>query len=123
MKTIVLVHGSWMDASCWNKVIPLLEKAGNEVIALNLPGHGSDNTPTEKLTMQSYANAVVNAIGHRTGIILVGHSMGGMVISLAAEQIPGKIKKLIYICARLPANGQSLLMLASMDPHHSWDNH
>ena len=35
-QTIVLVHGAWMDASAWYKVLPLLEQKGYEVIAVNL---------------------------------------------------------------------------------------
>jgi two-component sensor histidine kinase len=40
MKTIVLVHGAWLDASSWDKVIPALKAAGHEVINVNLPGMG-----------------------------------------------------------------------------------
>lgn len=40
---------------------------------------------------------------------------GGMVVTAVAEAIPDKIEKLIYIGAFLPANGQSLLQLASQD--------
>jgi len=112
MNTIVLVHGAWMDASAWDLVTPVLQKAGYEVIVVNLPGHGKDNTPAQTLTMQSYVDAVKNAIGSKTNIVLVGHSMGGMVISATAEQMPNQIKKVLYVGAFLPANGQSLLQLA-----------
>ncbi|MEO8209743.1 MAG: alpha/beta fold hydrolase [bacterium] len=114
MKTIVLVHGAWADASCWDKLVPLLKSNGHEVIAVNLPGHGKDNTSFEKITLQSYVDAVKKAIGNRSDIILVGHSLGGMVISGVAEQIPGKIKELVYLCAFLPHNGETLLQLATL---------
>jgi catalase len=113
--TIVLVHGSWMDASVWYKVIPVLQSAGYEVIAVNLPGHGSDNTPLEKITLQTYVDAVKTAIGTKDNIILVGHSMGGIVITETAEQIPAQIKKLIYVGAFLPKNGESMYQLSATD--------
>lgn len=115
MNTIVLVHGAWLDASCWNYVVPVLQKSGYKVITVNLPGHGKDNTTPEKLTMQSYVDAVKSAIGNEQNVILVGHSMGGMVISAAAEQIPGQIKKVVYVGAFQPASGNSLLELSQHD--------
>lgn len=115
METIVLVHGAWMDKSSWDKVIPFLQRSGSEIITLDLPGHGKDNTPPEKLSIRTYAEAVKNAIGYRTDVVLTGHSMAGMVISQTAELIPDKLKKLIYIGAMLPASGDSLLSLAAQD--------
>jgi pimeloyl-ACP methyl ester carboxylesterase len=114
-ETIVLVHGAWFDASCWESVTPLLKAKGREVIAVNLPGHGTDTTSFANVTLQSYVNAVKNAIGDRKNVILVGHSMGGIVISQVAEEIPGQIKELIYLAAYLPKTGESLLSLAKQD--------
>jgi len=111
-QTIVLVHGAWLDASCWDKVVPILKAAGHEVINVNLPGHGSDNTPYATITMQTYVDAVKQAIGKRTNVILVGHSMGGLVVSQTAEQMSGQISKLIYLGAFLPKNGETLLGLS-----------
>jgi len=113
--TIVLVHGAWSDATAWQAVVPLLKAQGHEVIAVNLPGHGSDTTSFAKISLQSYVDAVKNAIGDRKNVILVGHSMAGLVISEVAEQIPGQIKELVYLAAYLPKNGESLLSLAKQD--------
>ena len=112
VKCIVLVHGAWLDASCWEQVVPALKAAGHEVIVVNLPGHGQDNTAYPAITMQSYVDAVKGAIGNRTDVVLVGHSMGGLVISQTAEQIPTQISKLVYLGAFLPRNGESLLGLS-----------
>ncbi len=114
-ETIVLVHGAWFDASGWASVTPQLQAKGHEVIAVNLPGHGTDSTSFANITLQTYVDAVKNAIGDRKNVVLVGHSMGGIVISQVAEEIPGQIKELIYLAAYLPKNGESLLSLAKQD--------
>lgn len=113
--TIVLVHGAWSDATAWQAVVPLLKAQGHEVIAVNLPGHGSDTTSFAGISLRSYVDVVKNAIGDRKNVILVGHSMAGIVISQVAEEIPGQIKELVYLAAYLPQNGESLLSLAKQD--------
>ena len=113
--TIVLVHGAWSDATAWQATIPALKAQGHEVITVNLPGHGSDITSFANISLQSYVDAVKNAIGDRKNIILVGHSMAGIVISQVAEEMPDRIKELVYLAAYLPQNGESLLSLAKQD--------
>ena len=100
----------------------MLKAKGHEVINVNLPGHGADDTPFAEITLRSYADAVKTAIGDLTDLILVGHSMAGIVISQVGEEIPGQIKKLIYLAAFLPLDGQSLLDLGKTDTdgHTGW---
>jgi len=114
-ETIVLVHGAWSDASAWNAVTPLLKAQGHEVIVVNLTGHGTDNTSFAAINLQTYVDNVKTAIGTKTNIILVGHSMAGVVISEVAEQIPSQIKELVYLAAYLPNTGDSLLSLSTKD--------
>ncbi|XXY45797.1 alpha/beta fold hydrolase [Sorangium sp. So ce269] len=107
--TYVLVHGAFVGAWAWDKVVPLLEAGGNEVIALDLPAHGEDQTPLANADLQAYADAVVEAIDSASRpVVLVGHSMGGIVVSQAAEQRPDKVKTLVYLTAFLMKEGQSL---------------
>lgn len=115
-KTVVLVHGAWSDASAWNAVTPLLKAQSDEVITVNLAGHGKDTTSFAGITLKTYVDQVKAAIGTRTNVVLVGHSFAGLVISQVAEEIPSQIKKLIYLAAALPHNGDSLLGLAKGDP-------
>jgi Predicted hydrolases or acyltransferases (alpha/beta hydrolase superfamily) len=116
-QTYVLVHGAWQAPYVWETVGSDLIKKGNKVIVVELPGHGSDITPSHSLTLNVYRDKVIEAIT-KTGekVILVGHSMGGMVVTAVAEQIPTKINKLVYIGAFVPASGQSLGELANTDP-------
>jgi pimeloyl-ACP methyl ester carboxylesterase len=115
-KTIVLVHGAWSDASSWDAVTPLLEAQGDEVINVNLAGHGKDTTSVAGITFQTYVDQVKSAIGTRKNVVLVGHSFAGLVISQVAEGIPAQIKELIFLAAALPHDGDSLLSLAKQDP-------
>jgi len=112
---IVLVHGAWMDASAWNRVAPMLTEKGHAVIAVNLPGHGVDDTPYEQIQLQTYIDAVKTAIGDKTNVILVGHSLAGIVISQVAEAIPHQLTRLVYVAAYLPQNGESLYVLSQQD--------
>ncbi|WP_342083616.1 alpha/beta fold hydrolase [Dyadobacter sp. OTU695] len=115
--TYVLVHGAWQAPYVWDAVRADLESKGNKVIVVELPGHGSDNSPAHTLSLDVYIDKVVDALAQTDGkVILVGHSMGGMVVTGAAEKIPGKISKLVYIGAFLPASGQSLGELSQSDP-------
>lgn len=115
-KTFVLVHGAFAGKYAWDEVKPMLEKEGHKVITLDLPGHGDDNTAPKEVTFESYVNAVVALINaETTKVILVGHSMAGVVVSAVAEEIPSKIEKLVYLSAYIPKSGQSLQELAGMD--------
>lgn len=115
-KTFVLVHGAFAGAYAWDKVKPLLEAAGNRVVAFDLPAHGDDEAAPKDATFESYVERVRNFINAESEkVILVGHSMGGVVVSQAAENLPDKIEKLVYLSAYLPKNGESLQDLAEGD--------
>ncbi|MBF4518638.1 alpha/beta hydrolase [Flavobacterium sp. ANB] len=113
--TIVIVHGAWSSANDWHHVAGHLASAESDLIIVNLPGHGSDQTPVSNISLQLYVYEVLKAIGNATDVTLVGHSFGGIVVSEVAELIAPQIKKLIYIAAFVPKNGDSLLSLAQMD--------
>jgi pimeloyl-ACP methyl ester carboxylesterase len=95
---IILVHGAWVDGSSWSKVIPILEKAGHKVIAVQLALH---SLPDDIATVKRAIDLVGGPV------ILVGHSYGGIVISNAAYNNPN-VKGLVYIAALAPKEGQSL---------------
>src|SRR3954451_23469801 len=104
--TIVLVHGSYADASSWSGVIPALQKRGYTVVAAanRLRGLAEDSA--------SLANTLTQIKGP---IVLVGHSYGGMVISNAATGNPN-VKALVYIAAFAPRQGETLQQLISHAP-------
>ena len=116
MSTFVLIHGSWHGAWCWYKVIPRLERAGHRVIAPDLPSLGKDKTPISQVSLRLWTESVCQVLDAQTEpVVLVGHSRGGIVISEVAESRPEKIRTLVYLCAFLLRNGESLMQVAQTD--------
>lgn len=112
----VLVHGAWHGAWCWEKVTPLLIDAGHVVHTLDLPGLGEDNTQVLDVTLDSYVKSVTDLVeGVGEPVVLVGHSMGGMVITQTAERIADKIDSLIYLTAFSPKHRETLLQYSLDD--------
>lgn len=115
-KTIVLVHGAWQGPWAWQTVKAELINKGQKVVIIELPGHGSDVTSPQQASINSYRDKVLAVMNQIPGkVILVGHSMGGMVITAVADKAPEKIEKLVYVGAFLPTNGQSLMDLTMTD--------
>jgi len=104
---IVLVHGAFADGSGWSHVIPLLEKEGYNVTAVQNPMTSlADDAATTRRVVDAQKGPVV----------LVGHSYGGAVITVASAGSTN-IKALVYIAAFAPAAGDSLgSLLKSMAP-------
>jgi len=112
----VLIHGAWHGAWCWEKVVPLLKEAGHQVHTIDLPGLGEDQTPISEVTLDAYVCAVSELISTISKpLVLVGHSMGGMIITQVAELVPEKIDTLIYLTAFSPRDGETLLQYALED--------
>lgn len=97
-KTVVLVHGAFADGSSWNKVIPLLQKAGLKVVAVQ--------NPLDSLAGDvAFTNRAINDADG--SVVLVGHSWGGAVITEAGTN--DKVHSLVYVAAFAPDAGQSAL--------------
>ena len=112
MSTYVLIHGAFHGGWCWDKVVPLLEKKGHTVVAPDLPGHGKDGTPIAQVSLQAYADHVCEVMSQQSElVVLVGHSMGGRVISSSAEQCPDRISTLVYLTAGLLRDGETSVPL------------
>jgi pimeloyl-ACP methyl ester carboxylesterase len=114
MARIVLVHGAFGGAWCWEPVIPGLEEAGHTVESFDLPGSGEDCTPTGEVTLDAYADRVCKVLADGPPAVLVGHSMGGVAITQAAARMPEQVAMLVYVAAFAPADGQSLMDLTQL---------
>jgi pimeloyl-ACP methyl ester carboxylesterase len=101
MTTYALVHGAWHGAWCWERLTPLLQRAGHDVVTMDLPSEDST------ATFDSYADVVCAALtGCDDDVVLVGHSYGGNTVPLVAARRP--IRHLVYLCAMIPDIGRSL---------------
>ena len=113
MTPIILVHGAWHGAWCWRKVLLELGRRGHDAIAIDLPGMGDDTTAPAEMSLDLWATRIGEALRLAKGpSLLVGHSMGGMAISQAAELNPDLIDGLVYLCAYLPQDGATLAGMA-----------
>ena len=100
--TVVLVHGAWTDGSSWSRVIPLLQAKSLPVLAVQLP----------LTAIADDAAATKRALASLTGpVVLVGHSWGGVAITLAG--IDPKVAALVYVAAFAPKEDQSAGELVS----------
>ncbi|HTI76779.1 MAG TPA: alpha/beta fold hydrolase [Mycobacterium sp.] len=101
MATFALVHGAWHGAWCWERLSPLLQQAGHDVVTMDLPSE--DGTAT----FDTYADVVCAALaGRDDDVVLVGHSYGGNTVPLVAARRP--VRHLVYLCAMIPDVGRSL---------------
>ncbi|MGY2492738.1 alpha/beta fold hydrolase [Cupriavidus sp. CP313] len=103
--TVVLVHGAFADGSAWDKVVPLLQAKGLNVVSVQNP----------LTSLADDVAATRRALDRQTGtVVLVGHSWGGVVISEIGQH--ERVKALVYVAAFAPSEGQSVADLAKDYP-------
>src|SRR5438874_1856587 len=110
-RDIVLVHGMSHGAWCWELLAPRLHRAGHRVLAVDLPGHGRRAHERARASVGAYAQSVADAM-MLDGIhdaIVVGHSMGGVVIPKVAELVAARIAHLVFLAAVVLPDGASML--------------
>lgn len=116
MASFLLVHGAWHDRRCWDFVTNILRERGHNVAAPTLPGHGDKKRSAFLVSMTSYAQHAVDVASSLPGdLVCEGHSMGGMVMSQAAEMRPDLFRQLIYLTAFVPDGKSHLVGLAKGD--------
>jgi len=112
MATFVLVHGAWHGGWCWQKVIPFLKAAGHEVYAPTLTGlaeRAAELSPD--IGLDTHIQDVVGLLQEKNlhGVILVGHSYGGMVITGVVDAVPERIAHLVYLDTFVPRDGEAMV--------------
>jgi pimeloyl-ACP methyl ester carboxylesterase len=110
--TVVLVHGAWHGAWCFDRVVPLLQAAGVPSVAVDLPGHGLDPGPfTDLHGDAARVGHVLDRIG--TDVVLLGHSYGGAVVTEAG--VHETVRHLVYLCAFPLDEGESCAAAATSE--------
>ncbi|MCP5104066.1 MAG: alpha/beta hydrolase, partial [bacterium] len=89
---LVFVHGWCCDRTYWEKQVPYFSKH-YKVVTFDLAGHGESAMGRKKYTLQAFGQdvaAVVKALDLKK-VILVGHSMGGPIVAMAAPMLPNRV--------------------------------
>jgi pimeloyl-ACP methyl ester carboxylesterase len=111
MATFVVAHGAWLSGSAWRKVRPLLRAAGHEIFTPSYTGLGERaHLASPDVTLETHIQDIANVLFYEdlNDVILVGHSYGGMVATGVADRMSERIRKVIYLDAFVPKDGQSL---------------
>jgi pimeloyl-ACP methyl ester carboxylesterase len=106
MSTFVLIHGAGDVGWYWHLVEAELRTRGHDTLAPDLPG---DN---DSATLTDYADAVVDAVGGRKDLVVVGQSFGGFTTPLVADRLPADV--LVLVAAMIPSPGEA--------PRDWWSN-
>ncbi|MDP9998990.1 alpha/beta fold hydrolase [Pseudarthrobacter sulfonivorans] len=106
MSSFVLIPGAGGAAWYWSHVVPLLQGAGHQAVAVDLPGDD------ESAGLAEYTSLVVEAIGEHHGVVLVAQSLGAFTAPLVCEK--ASVGELVLVNAMIPAPGET--------PGAWWDN-
>jgi pimeloyl-ACP methyl ester carboxylesterase len=97
--TFVLIPGAGSDAWYWHLVVPELEAAGHDVVAVDLP------CTDDAAGFAEYADRVIDAIGDRRALVLVAQSLAGFTAPLVCERVP--VDLMVLVAAMVPCPGES----------------
>lgn len=117
-RTFVLLHGAFHGGWCWRKVADILEARGHRVTTPTQTGLGERaHLLTKSISIDDFVEDVVQHLRYEdlADVVLVGHSFGGMAITGAAEAVPERLSRLIYLDAAVPASGEAPFDLLPQD--------
>lgn len=134
MGTYVLVAGCWLGGWAWEDVAPRLRAAGHDVHPVTLTGLGDRvHLGGPEVDLDTHIEDVVNVIEYADlrDVVLVGHSYGGFPVTGAAERIPDRIGRIVYVeSGPLPGMAQLDLLVepdraaelraSRSEPNHDW---
>ena len=118
MATFVVAHGAWSAGWAWKKMRPLLRDKGHELFTPTYTGVGERaHLATPEVGLETHIQDILAVLEAEdlSGIVLVGHSYGGMVATGVADRAASRIAQLIYLDAFVPRSGQSLFDLLTLD--------
>ncbi len=107
--TVVLLGGSGLGPWAWERVTPLLEARGFDIVHPQLRTTGDDLTPATAVTLSDWAEDLLGALesSNPDNTVLVAHSFAGYVAAAVLERNPRIVRTVIFLDAALPAPGRS----------------
>jgi pimeloyl-ACP methyl ester carboxylesterase len=101
MTTFLLVPGAGGVAWNWHRVAALLEEAGHDAVTVDLPGDD------DAKGIAAYADLVVAAAGERDELVLVGLSLAGFTVAIAAPRLGARLSRIVLVNAMIPLPGET----------------
>jgi len=117
-KTFVLVHGVWHGGWCWSRVAANLRTRGHRVTTPTQTGLGERaHLLSVDISLQTFVEDIVRHLEFEDlkEVTLVGHSFGGIPITGVADQVPERIRKLVYLDAIMLSSGETWFDLLPED--------
>lgn len=111
MTTYVLVHGAWHGGWCWHKVAHALASTGSKVYTPTLTGLGERaHLLSPEIGLETHIQDILGTLEAEDlhGVILVGHSYSGIVVTAVADRVPDRIARVVYLDAIVPRDGECL---------------
>src|SRR3954468_5033145 len=123
---IILIPGLWLTARSWDSVAPPLEDAGHHPHPLTLPGMESADADRSGVTRRDHVDAVVTAIDAVPDgrVLLVGHSMGGVLAWAAADARLDRVAGVVFLASEpgIPEQSESMFPVDGDDvPLPAWE--
>jgi pimeloyl-ACP methyl ester carboxylesterase len=117
--TFVLVHGGGHGGWCWQRVARRLHDRGADAYTPTLTGFGErSHLDVAAVTFETFVTDVVNVFRFEDlhDVVLVGHSMGGVIIPRVAEVVPDRIRRVVWVAGAVTADGESLIEAVPQSP-------
>jgi pimeloyl-ACP methyl ester carboxylesterase len=114
MTTFVLLHGAWHGGWCWARVARRLRREGHEVFTPTFTGLSDQaHMLTRAVNLSTHVEDIVRLLDAEdlSGVVLVGHSYAGVVLSVVAQQQSARLASRIYVDALVPRDGERVLDL------------
>jgi pimeloyl-ACP methyl ester carboxylesterase len=108
-----LVHGAWQTAGTWDLVAPKLRAKAHSTVPLLTGLENVEGRLSPSIELKTHIDDVATALdrGNLRDVVLVGHSYAGMIITGVAERAPSRLRRLVYVDAFVPSDGQSAMDL------------
>ncbi|MEX0836318.1 MAG: alpha/beta hydrolase family protein [Nitriliruptor sp.] len=110
MATFVLVHGGWGGGWEWGEVASSLRSRGHDVHTPTLTGLGDRaHLASRSVRLTTHVDDVVAVLVTEdlSDVVLVGQSYGGVVVTVAADRVPERLRRVVYLDAFVPSVGDS----------------